>query len=81
MKQCKRLVQQKADSLDMAVEILARKADLSFLLQSAMEGRTNLSERIETTWRKGLVGDQLLALVGEGLAADSNAVQAEEGAK
>ncbi|HCO61689.1 MAG TPA: ribonuclease D [Porticoccaceae bacterium] len=81
MKQCKRLVQQKADSLDMAVEILVRKADLSFLLQSAVEGRANLSERIETTWRKGLVGDQLLALVGEGLAANSNAVQAEEGAK
>lgn len=78
MKQCKRLIQQKAESLDMAVEILARKADLSFLLQSAMDGRASLSARIENTWRKGLIGDQLQTLVGEALAANGKAKQAEE---
>lgn len=65
MKQCKRLVESKASSLNMAVEIMARKADLSLLLQSALDGRARLPERLADTWRKEVVGDQLLALAAE----------------
>ena len=63
MKQCKRLVEERANSLNMAVEIVARKADLSFLLQTAMDGRARLPQRLVATWRKAVVGDPLLALV------------------
>jgi ribonuclease D len=63
LKACKKLVQDKADALAMAPEILARKADLTYLLHSMVAGEMRLSSSMENSWRKAIIGDQLLAFL------------------
>lgn len=63
LKACKKLVQNKADALVMAPEILARKADLTHLLHSKIDGQMALSSSMENSWRKAIIGDQLLTFL------------------
>ena len=63
LKACKRLVQDKAESLVMAPEILARKADLTYLLHSLIVGEARLSPNMQNGWRKAIIGDQLLSYI------------------
>lgn len=63
LKACKKLVQDKADALAMAPEILARKADLTYLLHAMVAGHMRLPPSMANSWRKAIIGDQLLALL------------------
>ncbi len=61
LKACKKIVQDKALALTIAPEMLARKADFTFLLHSAVAGEPTLSSAMANSWRKAVIGDQLLA--------------------
>ena len=65
LKACKKIVNDRANVLAMAPEMLARKADLTYLLHGAVAGRARLSSAMENGWRKAIIGDQLLAFLNK----------------
>jgi ribonuclease D len=65
LKTCKKIVRDRATALAMAPEMLARKADLTYLLHGAVAGEAKLSSAMENSWRKSIIGDQLLAFLNK----------------
>ena len=65
LKACKKIVKDRANALAMAPEMLARKADLTYLLHGAVAGEAKLSLAMENGWRKAIIGDHLLAFLNK----------------
>jgi ribonuclease D len=65
LKSCRQLVRNKAAELSMVPEILARRADLVYLIRAMTSGQQRLPPRIESGWRKLVVGEPLLAHIEE----------------
>ncbi|RLA47997.1 MAG: ribonuclease D [Gammaproteobacteria bacterium] len=63
LKTCKKIVQDKARALTMAPEMLARKTDLTYLLHTAVAGEAKLPPTMENSWRKTIIGNELLSYV------------------
>jgi ribonuclease D len=62
--QCRALVDQRAQSLDLAPELLARKKDLEALIRSRGEG-ARLPERMTEGWRRDIIGQELYSHVAK----------------
>jgi ribonuclease D len=65
LKHCKLIVKNRATAMTIAPEILARKADLTYLVQSSAAGHPRLSPHVEDSWRKSVVGKDLLDYMRE----------------
>lgn len=63
LKVCRKMVQEKADALGLAPEILARRVDLEHLLRTVADGAARLPPALAQGWRKHIIGDDLLAYV------------------
>jgi len=56
--QCRELVEQRAQSLDLAPELLARKKDLEALIRFRVAG-ASLPQRMTEGWRRDIIGQEL----------------------
>lgn len=65
LKSCREFVQQRATAMDIAPEMLARKADLEYLVRSLARADGRLSASLSLGWRKSVIGDELLAFAKE----------------
>ncbi len=63
LKQLKQLVANRAEQLDIPVELLAKKADLEQALRSAMH-QSPFPERLSNGWRDGVVGQSIRDMLG-----------------
>lgn len=68
LKACRKIVQEKADALGLAPEILARRADLEYLLRNVADGAARLPPAMAQGWRRHIIGDDLLAHTSQGEA-------------
>ncbi|MFA5633205.1 MAG: ribonuclease D [Porticoccaceae bacterium] len=56
--QCREMVDQRAQSLDLAPELLARKKDLEALIRARQQGE-RAPERMTEGWRRDIIGQEL----------------------
>lgn len=66
LKKCREQVQALAQELNVAPEMLARKADMEYLVRTYNEGGAALPPALERSWRRTVVGEQLLACLQPG---------------
>lgn len=62
----KKFTQQRAEQLQLAAEVLARKKDFEALVRSGMDGGEYRLPESLCGWRQAVIGDELLALAKQG---------------
>ncbi len=66
LNRCREQVQAVATELGLAAEMLARKVDMEQLVRSQRAGMAKLPAPLDTGWRRGVIGEQLLSCVQGG---------------
>lgn len=65
LKACRQLVATTAEQLDLAPEILVRRADIEHLVRTHQRGRAELPPSLAAGWRAAVIGEALLALIND----------------
>ncbi len=63
LKACRQLAATTAEQLDLAPEILVRRADIEYLVRAHQRGQAELPPSLATGWRTAVIGEALLTLV------------------
>src|SRR5690606_18924941 len=64
MKSLKQAVNERAEALDLAPEVLVRKADYEYIVRSGMDGDYALPARLQG-WRSKVIGESLLQVAAD----------------